>query len=311
MVTHLFNGMSGMHHRDYGMALAAMVDDRLTAGLIADGIHVSESALRLAVRAKGADNIALVTDSVAWRSREGGLGGSAGVVRMTLVDGAPRLDDGTLAGSCLTMDAAVRNVVNRCGVSLVDAITMASATPARLIGESAAGGSNLGFRADLVALDRDLNVCEVWIGGCPGAVTPRSSVPSPRCRSSPHCLSRISSCAKRRASQPASTSPGRCSRWRRPSPVPVTIDPHLVALIFCPATSEATACSRSSSARAATKTPSRSPATSARSPSSPESSRIAWSTANSSSPSTARSSPIAGSITDRGISCRSPCCPPV
>jgi N-acetylglucosamine-6-phosphate deacetylase len=82
-----------------------------------------------------------------------------------VVDGAPRLDDGTLAGSVLTMDTAVANVVNRCGVSLESAIRSASTTPAALLGLVDRGAIEVGRRADLVALDRDLRCAATWIGG--------------------------------------------------------------------------------------------------------------------------------------------------
>ena len=112
MVTHLFNGMSGTHHRDPGLAMAALLEDDVAVGLIADLIHVHPSALQLAFRVKPDNSTILVTDAVAWRA------GTAGAVGLATHDGAPRLADGTLAGSVLTMDQAIRNVVQLCGVSL-------------------------------------------------------------------------------------------------------------------------------------------------------------------------------------------------
>jgi N-acetylglucosamine-6-phosphate deacetylase len=159
MVTHLFNGMSGVHHRSDGLALESLTNDAVTCGLIADGVHVSTSAMRLAARAKGPDGICLVTDAVGWRR------GSAGEVKMTMTDGAPRLVDGTLAGSALTMDAAIRRMVNDVGVPLHDAITMATLTPARLVNESQRGALQPGFRGDVVALDEHLRISGVWLSG--------------------------------------------------------------------------------------------------------------------------------------------------
>jgi N-acetylglucosamine-6-phosphate deacetylase len=160
MVTHLFNGMSGVHHRTDGLALLALTEPDVVAGLIADGVHVSDRALGLAVAAKGADCLALVTDAVGWRH------GSAGEVRLRMVDGAPRLSNGILAGSALTMDAAVRRLVNDVrGCSLTAAVKMASETPARLIGEPDRGRLSVGARADVVALDEHLSVSEVWLSG--------------------------------------------------------------------------------------------------------------------------------------------------
>jgi len=158
MVTHLFNGMSGVHHRDPGLAAAALVDDRLTVGLIADLVHVHPLAIRLAFRSKP-DQIALVTDSVGWRA------GSIGAVRMALRDGAPRLADGTLAGSALSMDQAMRNLVQACGVPLDVAVRAASTTPARLMGLTDRGEIAVGQRADLVTLDDELRVTGTWVAG--------------------------------------------------------------------------------------------------------------------------------------------------
>lgn len=163
MVTHLFNGMSGVHHREAGLALRTLVDDRLVAGLIADGVHVGDAALRLAVRAKGPNGIALVTDAVAWRTmRPGGA-------RLGWSEGAPRLPDGTLAGSTLTMDGAVRHLVRHCGVDLADALAMASTTPASLLRLADRGIIEPGRRADLVALDGRLEVAGVWVAGAAAA----------------------------------------------------------------------------------------------------------------------------------------------
>ena len=150
MVTHLFNGMPPFHHRDPGLAGVALTDDRLVVGLIADLVHVHPTALRLALRAKGGDGVALVTDAVARAAREAG---------------ALRLADGTLAGSALTMVGAVRNVVSAAGVDLATAVTAASTTPARLLGLTERGRLCVGARADVVALTDDLEVEAVWVGG--------------------------------------------------------------------------------------------------------------------------------------------------
>ncbi len=159
LVTHLFNGMGGLHHREPGLLGAALSDDRLTVSLIADLVHVHPAAIRFAFAAKSASRIALVTDAVAWQS--GAVGGSA----LRLVDGAPRLEDGTLAGSVLTMDHAIANVVQRCGVTLEDAARAASTTPAALIGLADRGEIAVGRRADLAALDSELRCAATWIGG--------------------------------------------------------------------------------------------------------------------------------------------------
>lgn len=163
MATHLFNAMSGVHHREPGLASIALVDDRITVGLIADLVHVHPLAIQLAFRAKPEAGIVLVTDAVAWRAR--GDGGTVGAIRMTMRDGAPRLADGTLAGSAATMDQMIRNVVNVCGVPLDRVARAASTNPARLMGCVDRGRIAAGCRADLVALDDDLVVAGVWLSG--------------------------------------------------------------------------------------------------------------------------------------------------
>ncbi len=159
LVTHLFNGMGPLHHREPGLLGGALSDDRLTVSVIADLVHVHPGAIRFAFAAKTAARVALVTDAVAWQA--GAVGGSA----LRLVDGAPRLEDGTLAGSVLTMDRAIANVVQRCGVSLEDALRAAATTPAALLGLADRGELAVGRRADLVALDGELQCAATWIGG--------------------------------------------------------------------------------------------------------------------------------------------------
>jgi N-acetylglucosamine-6-phosphate deacetylase len=158
MVTHLFNGMPSLHHREPGVVGAALTDDRVVAGLIADLVHVHPVAIEVAFRAKPG-RIALVTDAVAWR------GARIGRIEITHDGTAPRLPDGTLAGSSLTMDAAVRNVVREANVPLEVALAAASTTPAELVGLHDRGRIEVGRRADLVALDRDLRVAAVWAAG--------------------------------------------------------------------------------------------------------------------------------------------------
>jgi len=159
LVTHLFNGMAPFNHREPGLAGAALDDDRLTPSLIADLVHVHPAALRLAIGAKR--SVALVTDAVAVDA------GTIGDVRMQERDGAARLPDGTLAGSVLTMDRALRNVIDL-GFSLARAVELASTVPAEILGSADRGRLEPGRRADIVALDREnLAVRAVWIGGEP------------------------------------------------------------------------------------------------------------------------------------------------
>ncbi len=154
LVTHLYNAMSPLRHRAPGVVGVALADDRVVPSVIADGVHVDPLALQVAFAAKAATaECVLVTDAVAWRAgRLASRGLTVGE------DGVPRLADGTLAGSALTMDAAVRLVVERCGVDLGRALRAASTVPARLLGLADRGTLTPGARADLVALDAALRV---------------------------------------------------------------------------------------------------------------------------------------------------------
>lgn len=155
LVTHGFNAMSGLDHRRPGLVGAALIDDRVAVSLIADLVHVHPAALRVAFRCKPVGRVVLVTDAAA-------VGWLPGVVH----DGdAPRLADGTLAGSTLALDQAVANVVRHCGVGLDEAVFAAATTPADLLGLTDRGRLEAGARADLVAFGPDLRCIATWIGG--------------------------------------------------------------------------------------------------------------------------------------------------
>ena len=157
MVTHLFNGMSGIHHREPGLAAFALTEPGVSLGLIADRIHVHPRVIRLAF-ATAAERIVLVTDSTAWRA------GTAGAVRLALVDGAPRLPDGTLAGSCVTMNQAIGRAI-AAGGPYAAALAAATINPARVAGALDRGAIAVGRPADLVALGPSFTVEAVWVGG--------------------------------------------------------------------------------------------------------------------------------------------------
>ena len=164
-VTHLFNAMSQLTAREPGLVGAALDDDRLFAGIICDGIHVDRAALRVAFRCKGRDRLMLVTDAmplVGTRDRQFVLQGR----RITLHENRLTDPNGTLAGAHLTMIEAVRNAVALLGIPLVDALIMASRTPAAFLGlEAELGRIAPGYRADLVAFTPDYEVVGTWIGG--------------------------------------------------------------------------------------------------------------------------------------------------
>ena len=162
--THLYNAMSPLEHRAPGAVTAALTEDRLRAGIIPDGIHAHEGALRLAYREKGAEGLALVTDATeaaGMRDGEYQLGGR----RVRLEAGSVRLPDGTLAGSALTMDAAVRNAKTFLGISIQEAVRMASQTPAEILGLSNKGRIAAGADADLTVLDPNGLVQETIVAG--------------------------------------------------------------------------------------------------------------------------------------------------
>ena len=158
LVTHLFNAMSGVHHREPGLATWALTNDNVFASLIADGVHVSADVIELSFSVKP-NKMVLVTDAVAWRA------GAAGKIRISLRDGAPRLENGTLAGSAVTMPEAIKVCVEQAHVALPQALQAASSNPAKVMGLSDRGVLQVGYLADIVGLTNDLSVGAVWVSG--------------------------------------------------------------------------------------------------------------------------------------------------
>ncbi len=164
-ITHLFNAMPPLSAREPGIVGAALAENRLTAGLIVDGIHVDPIAVRAAFAAKGCERIALVTDAMptvgASQDRFELVGRT-----IKLTNGRLTTEEGTLAGAHLDMATAVRNVVKLAQLPLEDALRAASLTPARFLGlDKERGTLAAGARADLVALSEDLNVVGTWVDG--------------------------------------------------------------------------------------------------------------------------------------------------
>lgn len=166
VVTHLFNAQSQIGNREPGVVGAALEFGAISAGLIADGIHVHPTSIGIALRSKrGPGQIFLVTDAMSptgtdWT--EFVLTGQT-VYRK---NGALRLADGTLAGADLTMIDAIKFVHHTVGVPLDEALRMASLYPAQALGVSATHGHlNRGARADFVVLGDDLTIRSTWIGG--------------------------------------------------------------------------------------------------------------------------------------------------
>ena len=164
-VTHLFNAMPPLSAREPGIVGTALADDRLTAGIIVDGIHVDPVSIRAAFAAKGCEGIALITDAmptVGTSLDHFDLVGQT--IRLT--NGKLNTDQGKLAGAHLDMATAVRNAVRLAHVLLEDALRAASLTPARFLGlQEERGALFPGARADLVALTSELAVFATWIDG--------------------------------------------------------------------------------------------------------------------------------------------------
>ena len=164
--THLFNAMRGFDHREPGVVGAVLDSDGITAELIADGIHVHPASLRLAVACKGAEKICLVTDSLKasgvgdgvfqWGGREIEVKGPKATMK----------ESGVLAGSVLTLNRAVKNMIEWTGVSVSQAVNMASLNPLRVLGlEEKIGSVVAGKYANLAILDRHFNVLETMLRG--------------------------------------------------------------------------------------------------------------------------------------------------
>lgn len=163
-VTHLFNAMGPLHHREPGLAGAALADERLTCDLICDGAHVHPQMVRVAARALG-ERLLLITDRV---EPEPGAAGSFGSGPLRDDGIALRLPDGRLAGSRVTLDLALRNAQRFAGLSLLEAVAACTLRPARRLGiERERGTLRPGARADFAVLEPDGSVHSTWIGGKP------------------------------------------------------------------------------------------------------------------------------------------------
>ena len=162
-VTHLWNAMAPLAHREPGPVGVALADDRLTVGLIADGIHVLPLAVAVAQRALGR-RLNLVTDAVAAHGLPAGSQ-RFGSRQVTVDETGVRLADGTLAGSALGLDQALRNLVAFSGCALHEAVATVTTTPARLLGLRTKSSIRPGGDADLTLLTPDLDVAATLIAG--------------------------------------------------------------------------------------------------------------------------------------------------
>lgn len=163
--THLFNAMTAVHHRDPGLPVALLDDERVTIGLIPDGLHVHAALVRLVWEKLGAARLNVVTDAMAALGMPPGtylLGDHA----VTVDDSCARLESGTLAGCIVPLDEALRNLVAYTGCTPGEAIATVTATPARLLGiEAERGTLQPGAVADFVLLTPDLHVVATYCNG--------------------------------------------------------------------------------------------------------------------------------------------------
>ena len=161
---HVYNAMRPFSHRDAGVIGAVLTSPDVTAELIADGVHVDDTAMRLLLQAKGAEGVILITDGTSATGMPDGkyaLGG----LEVIVSGGVCRNAEGKLAGSTLTLDRALRNIV-ALGAPLNDALRMVTLNPATLLGiEYKKGSLRVGADADIVLLDDALNITQVWTRG--------------------------------------------------------------------------------------------------------------------------------------------------
>jgi len=162
--THVFNAMRGFHHREVG-TLGAIFDLDISAELIADGIHSVFPAIRTVLKLKGKKNTNLITDAMMAANLSDGLyqlGGQDVYVK----DGAARLKSGVLAGSTLTLDKAVKNILANTDLSLYESVALASYNSAKVIGvHDRKGLIKEGYDADIVIFDDDINIKKTIVGG--------------------------------------------------------------------------------------------------------------------------------------------------
>jgi len=162
-ITHCFNAMPAIHHREPGLVTAALEDDNVSVQAIVDGIHLHPGIIRLMHKIKGADGMVLTTDALQAMGVGDGdylFGGHHVVVK----DGVARLKDGTLASSTITMNKSLRLSVEF-GIPLCDSIKMSSKTPASILSLNNTGEIKLNYDADLVLLDDNYNVIQTFIKG--------------------------------------------------------------------------------------------------------------------------------------------------
>jgi len=165
--THLFNRMSALGHRAPGVPGAVLASNAVAAEIICDGYHVHPALVKLAVVAKGLDKMMAITDGTSGSGMPVGTRARLGGQPIVVTARTAELEDGTIAGSVLTMDGALRMLVEKVGISLVDAARLCATSPAREMGLMDTGVLTPGAAADLTLLDRDLRVHQTFVRGWP------------------------------------------------------------------------------------------------------------------------------------------------
>jgi N-acetylglucosamine-6-phosphate deacetylase len=161
---HVYNAMRPFSHRDSGVIGAVLTTPEVTAELIADGVHVDETAMRLLIQAKGSSGVILISDGTAATGMPDGKY-MLGTLEVAVRGGVVRNAGGKLAGSALTLDRGLRNIVGL-GVPVADALRMLTLNPATLLGiEFKKGSLRVGADADVLVMDEGLNVTQVWARG--------------------------------------------------------------------------------------------------------------------------------------------------
>lgn len=156
-VTHMFNAMKPIHHRAPGVAVAALLRDELKIQLIADTYHVHPATMEFLIKSKTPKGIVLITDSIRVGGMHEGEKTQFSDQKVTLSGNKAVMDDGTIAGSTLTLNKAIKNIVETTGVKLTDAVRMATVNPAKVI-KSDKGILSSGKPADFVVLNKDFIV---------------------------------------------------------------------------------------------------------------------------------------------------------
>jgi len=164
-VTHIFNAMHPVHHREPGVLTGALLNRELKVHLIADGIHVHPAVMQLLYKLKGPEGIILITDAISATGTKSNIFEMAGK-KAKIKDGMALLDNNTLAGSIITLEKAVKVMVEKVGIPITEAVRMASLNPARVLGlDHKKGLLAVGKDADLIVMNKDFNVQMAIVNG--------------------------------------------------------------------------------------------------------------------------------------------------